>query len=111
MFKKIEAYISDLTGEFNQIPEERKLLLENLARYISVNLSRHSPVNLVYICTHNSRRSHFGQVWAKVASEFYGIPDVQTYSGGTEATSFNRNAVNTLMRIGFHVEPINFDSN
>src|SRR6185312_3637888 len=58
-----------------------------------------------------SRRSHFGQIWAKVASEYYQTKNVNTFSGGTEATAFNLNAINALKRVGFDIKPINIDKN
>jgi protein-tyrosine-phosphatase len=58
--------------------------------------------SLIFICTHNSRRSHYGQIWAAVASEYYNIPR-QTFSGGTEATAFHPNAVESLRRAGFNI--------
>ena len=58
----------------------------------------------MYVCTHNSRRSHFGQIWGAVAAAYYSIENVITYSGGTEATAFNINAINALKGIGFVVQ-------
>src|SRR4051812_16771763 len=104
MYSKIRTYCDQLAEEYQQIPSSRKQLLGKLALYIKDKRSQNQPVNLVYICTHNSRRSHFGQVWAKVASEYYGIPGVSTFSGGTEATSFNKNAINALIAAGFTVK-------
>ena len=69
MFENIKEYCADRTGEFDEISPGRKALLEKIADYIAGAKKNGLPVNLVYICTHNSRRSHFGQVWAKVASE------------------------------------------
>ena len=66
---------------------------------------------MIYICTHNSRRSHFGQIWAHVAADFYNISKVNTFSGGTEATTFNINAINSLKRIGFQIEQIDKTEN
>jgi arsenate reductase (thioredoxin) len=93
-----------LAGEFDNIPDARKKLLNELAQYVTSKRAKNLRVKLVYICTHNSRRSHFGQVWAKVASEYYKITEVETYSGGTEATTFNANAINALVRAGFTIE-------
>jgi arsenate reductase (thioredoxin) len=111
MFQKIRMYCDNLKSEFSHIPQERKRLLEKLADYIKSKNSAGKSVKQVYICTHNSRRSHFGQIWAKVASDYYQIPDIQTYSGGTVATAFHSNAINALVRIGFIIKPINFDKN
>jgi len=57
----------------------------------------------MFICTHNSRRSHLSQIWASTAAAYYGVPGVETYSGGTEATAFNPRAVAALKRAGFEI--------
>ncbi|MDZ7763692.1 MAG: hypothetical protein U5K00_04605 [Melioribacteraceae bacterium] len=56
------------------------------------------------MCTHNSRRSHISQIWAQTAAEYYNIPNVKCYSGGTEATAFNPRAVNAMTKAGFKIE-------
>ncbi len=104
MHSSLSDYCDLLLKDFDRIEPQRKVLLQKLSGYIDSKISLHQPVNLVYICTHNSRRSHFGQVWAKVASVYFKIPNVYTFSGGTEATAFNLNAINALKRAGFHVE-------
>ncbi len=103
MFESIKGYCDSLVKEFDKIPTERKKVLEKITQYIAKKNLLSKPINLVYICTHNSRRSHFGQVWAKVASEYYQIKNIHTFSGGTEATAFNVNAINALKRVGFVV--------
>jgi protein-tyrosine phosphatase/arsenate reductase len=104
MLIRLKSYCDDLVKQFERINPERKLLLESLATYIRGKVLQHKPVNLIYICTHNSRRSHFGQIWASVASHYYGIDQVNSFSGGTEATAFNINAINALKRVGFKVD-------
>lgn len=108
MFEQIRILCSDLSKKFDNIPAERKQLLAQLADYIVLKMSKEEPVYLVYVCTHNSRRSHFGQVWAAVAAAHYGCTNVHTFSGGTEATSFNKNAIAALKSAGFEITP---DSN
>lgn len=111
MYPAIKTYSTELTGEFSTISKERKVLLEKIAAYVTQKQNENKPVNLVYICTHNSRRSHFGQVWAKVAADYYSIQNVNTFSGGTEATAFNIHAINALKRIGFDVKPHHIEKN
>jgi arsenate reductase (thioredoxin) len=101
MFQTIQQFCDTLTASFNTIPEERKLLLSKISSYIQQKKDNGEPVQLVYVCTHNSRRSHFGQIWAAVAAAYYNISNVSTFSGGTEATAFNMNAINSLKRTGF----------
>jgi arsenate reductase (thioredoxin) len=104
MYQAIQTCCEKLSHEFGGIPPGRKALLETLSRYITEKRKKNESVNLVYICTHNSRRSHFGQVWAAVAAARYKIANVHAFSGGTEATAFNVNAINALKRAGFKIE-------
>jgi arsenate reductase (thioredoxin) len=104
LIESISHYCQHLTAQFDEIPVERKALLKKISQYIQEKLNAGREINLMYVCTHNSRRSHFGQIWAAVAAEYYGITGVRTYSGGTESTAFNPNAISALERIGFRIE-------
>ncbi len=44
------------------------------------------------------------QIWAATAAEYFQIPNVNSFSGGTEATAFNPNAVKAVERTGFKIE-------
>ena len=90
-------------NNFKEIPLERRLILEKIAGYIKAKLEKGESVNLVYVCTHNSRRSHLGQVWAAVAASYFDLETIKTFSGGTEATAFNPNAIKALISSGFEV--------
>ena len=111
LFNKIQAKCIDLAQNFDAIPTERKVLLNKISNYIQQKKDGNLPIQLMYVCTHNSRRSHFGQIWASVAAEFYSVPNVATFSGGTEATAFNVNAINALKGLGFEIEAKDESSN
>ncbi len=66
---------------------------------------------MIFICTHNSRRSHMGQIWAQVLAEHFGIEGVNTYSGGTEATAFHPNAVTGLGKSGLVISSDEAETN
>lgn len=100
----IRKLARSLTRRFRSIPAERKAVLAKIAAYIQAKYEQHLPVNLVFICTHNSRRSHFGQIAAAVAAEYYAIDRVHVFSGGTEATAFHPNAIKALRDLGFSIE-------
>jgi arsenate reductase len=103
MYPTIQSFCNNLTPRFSEISEDRKQLLQKISHFIQTKKDSDQPINLVYVCTHNSRRSHFGQVWAAVAANYFGIKNVHAFSGGTEATIFNPNAINALRKIGFDV--------
>ena len=85
-----------------EISDSRKLILKELVKYINTKRASKSEVNLNFICTHNSRRSQFCQIWAETASAYYN-KKTYCYSGGLVVTEFNLNAVNTMKKCGFDV--------
>lgn len=103
-YAPVEKNIETYKTEFDQIPEERKKALKKLALFVESKVKAGEKAELIFICTHNSRRSHISQVWAQAAAEYYGIPNVTTYSGGTEATAFNPRAVKALEEAGFKIK-------
>jgi arsenate reductase len=102
-FPKLRQYLEARIDEFREIPPDRKVLLESLAGYIREKRLQSAPVALTFICTHNSRRSHLSQLWAHVAAVYFGLENVQTFSGGTEATAFNPRAVAAMQRAGLEI--------
>lgn len=105
----LQTYCNTLEQEFSQISTERKENLQIIAKYIKDKLAKKEPIALNFICTHNSRRSQFGQVWAMTAAKYYGLSPQQitTFSGGTEATACNPRTVAALKRAGVQIEVIN----
>ncbi len=102
MNQHIKSLIKQFEKEDHRIDLERKNQIKSIAETLKQqSLSR--PYQLIFVCTHNSRRSVFGQVWATVLADYYGIP-LKSYSGGTEVTAVNENALNCLSHLGFVVE-------
>ncbi|NUN09747.1 MAG: protein-tyrosine-phosphatase [Ignavibacteriaceae bacterium] len=104
LFEMINNNIKRIAALQNGISEARKSLLESFGNYISDKLSKKETVNLNFICTHNSRRSHISQIWAQTAAAYYDIPGIKCFSGGTEATAFNPRAVKAMTELGFKIE-------
>jgi len=96
----VENTIMKLIGESDKIPPERKHILESISAFCKSD----QVSTLIFICTHNSRRSHIAQVWAQTAAAYFNVPNVIAYSGGTEATAFNPRAVSALRNLGFKIE-------
>ncbi|MEO6684079.1 MAG: protein-tyrosine-phosphatase, partial [Ginsengibacter sp.] len=102
LFPKIEAFIDSLQEE--SIPENRKILLAPLITYIQNKMSKKEPVQLNFICTHNSRRSHLAQVWAQTMASWYSLPNIYCFSAGTEETAMYPMVAETLRETGFNVQ-------
>lgn len=100
---ELSSYISDVQLELDLIPVDRRAELEQIVGFIQRRRRAGEIARLVFICTHNSRRSHLAQLWCQTAAHAYGLSGVETYSGGTEATAFNPRAVAALERAGFRI--------
>lgn len=103
-YPALAKYLQVASSQFHTIPEERTAELVRVAKYIRERRERAEPAKLIFICTHNSRRSHLSQIWAQVAAAYYGVAGVETFSGGTEATAFNPRAVAAMKRCGLRIE-------
>lgn len=79
-----------------------------LSDYLAKKFKHQETPKVIVICTHNSRRSHLGQIWLAVAANYYDLPKIETFSGGTEATAFNPRAVAALQRVGFQIDQNEF---
>jgi protein-tyrosine-phosphatase len=104
LYPDLASTVAEARTETDEIPAERKAGLEQLARFIREEISAGKTPKLVFICTHNSRRSQMAQIWAQGAAQYFGVPRVETFSGGTEATAFNPRAVAALERAGFRID-------
>ncbi|MFC3880306.1 protein-tyrosine-phosphatase [Algoriphagus namhaensis] len=100
LFPKLEETIQLAISQ--PINEERKAVLQTLIDYVASILKQGHTPQLNFICTHNSRRSQFAQIWAQTAAAYFGIP-LKAFSGGVEVTEFNSRAVETLKRQGFQI--------
>ncbi len=105
-FEVLEQYWIKVESNLSNIPAERKENLQSLANYVSKSLKQDGTADVMFICTHNSRRSHFGQIWMSSAAHHLDIDGVNTYSAGTEATAFNARAIAALERAGLFAEHI-----
>ena len=89
----------------------RKKELLKLIDYINNKINLDKGININFICTHNSRRSIFSQIWAKVFSDYYGLQKVKTFSGGTEYSYVSPNVIKTLSSYGFIINKLDQKKN
>ncbi|UUC44149.1 protein-tyrosine-phosphatase [Flavobacterium cerinum] len=101
MYSSLSKTIEQLQTQ--NISEERKIILQPLIDFVQQKIDNKQEVNINFICTHNSRRSHLSQVWAKAAAAHFSIPNVNCYSGGTEETALFSKVAETLINQGFNI--------
>ncbi|WP_428741465.1 low molecular weight phosphatase family protein [Tenacibaculum sp.] len=107
LFSEIQQTLSNLPT----VSEKRKEVLQPLINYIQEKLNNKEVINLNFICTHNSRRSHLSQIWTQTMAHHYKVLNVYSYSGGTEATAMNSTVVTTLVDNGFQIQKLSNETN
>ncbi|MGX1023184.1 hypothetical protein [Flavobacterium sp. CS20] len=109
MNNSIQSLLQQFEKEDHQIDLERKHQIKAIAETLKQQHSS-KPFQLIFVCTHNSRRSIFGQVWATVLADYYDIA-LESYSGGTEVSAVNDNAISCLRYLGFDAQKSQNTSN
>jgi len=104
LYTEITETLSKL--DINSISSERKELLQQLVNFVQNKVNNREIINLNFICTHNSRRSHLSQIWAQIVAANFNIPNVFCYSGGTEATAMFPKVGETLIGQGLKINTI-----
>ncbi len=101
IYPLIRKYIEGL--DENGLTNLRRGKLQPVIDYGVTELREGGQLSLNFICTHNSRRSQFAQVWAECISTYYGLSGVNCYSGGTEATALYGKVSEVLKEHGFRL--------
>jgi protein-tyrosine-phosphatase len=102
---RLKKYISVVAKAAQTLSHERRELLDPIAARLAKELKRQKKTSVIFVCTHNSRRSQFSHVWAHTAATHYGLENVRFASGGTETTAANIRTVHALRRAGFSIKP------
>lgn len=105
LLPKVREHADYLTTSFDLIDPPHREAGATLADWIVKNYRPGEPLNVIVVCTGNSRRSILGATMGNVAASYYGMPEIHFFSGGTAPTAFNSRTVATLKAIGVEVDP------
>lgn len=109
MFQKLIDYIGKL--DLESISPERKEVLNPVIEYLQEKINSGGNVSLNFICTHNSRRSHFSQIWAQALATHFQFNQITCYSGGTAATAIYPMVLKVLEEAGFETVQLSNEVN
>jgi protein-tyrosine-phosphatase len=99
--QKLQIYTEKVSKEAKSIDKSRVIVLDSIANFIFKTKKQNGKAQLLFVCTHNSRRSHISQIWLQTAAYYYGVDEIYTFSGGVEVTAANKRAIAALERAGF----------
>ena len=83
--------------------------IHHLVDFLFQKIKSNEIAKLNFICTHNSRRSQFAQIWGETLADYFDLP-IECYSGGVEVTEFNILAVQALEQDGFLISKNDFSN-
>lgn len=105
MRKILKKYIKIIIKNIGaDLEKNRKEKLIELAQTIRNTYKNENNVKIIFICTHNSRRSQFSHAWAYVSSLYFKLDFIKPFSGGTEIDTVNLNVINSLISSGLKIE-------
>ena len=104
IYPKLKAKIETFIANNDQIPDLKQAIIRSIAYRIFITEKWGNELPLMFVCTHNSRRSHLSQVWAQLAAHYFQFNHIKTFSGGTEATAFYPSALHAIELAGFQIE-------
>ncbi|HMF38489.1 MAG TPA: hypothetical protein VKF17_17745 [Isosphaeraceae bacterium] len=105
LFAQVYAWAKYHTTTFDQIDAAHREAGEKLADWIVKNYKPGQSLDIICVCTGNSRRSVLGATVGNIAAAYYGMPESRFHSGGTKPSAVNARTITALKQIGVQVEP------
>ena len=79
-FPAVQSLLSDLKTDSDNIATNRLSLLSGLKDRLKAEIASKRVINVAFICTHNSRRSHISQLLAHLLVHHFKIANIACYS-------------------------------
>lgn len=104
LFIRLKQYLDARKKESDTIPKDRKTVLLSLSDAILSSFETREKANLIFVCTHNSRRSLIAQAFGAAIPHYFDFPGIKSFSGGTSVTEISPFAIQALEESGFRLE-------
>ena len=103
-FPDLYTYCDKILDSTDSISNDRKKILNDISSKINGYIQNDKELNLLFVCTHNSRRSQFAQVWAHLAINYFRHLNLNSFSCGSEETLIHQNTITALESFGFVIQ-------
>jgi len=98
----LESTLRRFALDAGSIPALRRSHLDVVAKMLAAEIRRSNRLALMFICTHNSRRSQLSHAWAQTIVQGLGLP-ISVSSGGTGPTAVHPSVIAALRTAGFRL--------
>ncbi len=100
---KIVKSITQIEETFTTIPDDRKVVLDQLATRIHRGNKNDQHLNIVFIDKNNTNKSQLAAIWLRTGFLHYGVKKTNVLSAGTEIIQEPFPALVSLEKYGFRV--------
>ncbi|TGK02766.1 hypothetical protein EHQ53_12655 [Leptospira langatensis] len=104
LFQPLKKYLETQQSKMANIVPNRKKVLDSFSDAILQSFETRQKANLLFVCTQNSRRSQISQAFAAAIPQYFDLPGIKSFSGGTTISEFHPNAIQALETCGFRLE-------
>lgn len=104
MYLNIHSHLEKLAKQPQEVSENHEKARLELVKVIASLYKKDGKVDLILVCTGNSRRSMMGAAMGNAAATFQGLSGIKFYSGGTKPSAFNSRSITALKAVGFEIE-------
>ncbi len=101
----VRDHAAFLSTTYDMIDPDHERAGALLVDWIVENYQPGKPLDVIAVCTGNSRRSMMTATMGNVAASYYGLPELRFHSGGTEPSAMNSRTITALRSIGVTIEP------
>jgi protein-tyrosine-phosphatase len=101
---KTRLHLDLLTTQFDLIEPAHHKPAEELVNWIVKHSKPGKELDIIAVCTKNTRRSMLSATLGNLAASYYGL-NVRFFSGGLDPDAINLRTIATLKAIGLAVEP------
>ncbi len=101
---KMNTLLEELAKDVQNILADRKMELDDISHLIVEHLKEEESLDIIVVCTHNSRRSQLGEAWINALASHFRLNQIKAFSGGMEVTAFNERMVNAMKTNGFSID-------
>ncbi len=98
--EKLKKFILDL--KIDEIQNERLKIIHKIIKSINQNIMNDSYPNILFVCTHNSRRSQFAEIWSNTMNCIF-KKKIKILSAGIVKTAIHYQFLNALRDVGFKI--------